>query len=187
MKGDVAPRRIEVLVSQLKQNMTARSRTTAPLVSAAFGAMLLVAVPAPGSCEPVDSPTVRSDPRPAAPPSSKPAKPAQRTGASQNSRTPAAQRQQEWTLQDALPDHSPAMRQYEPQAKPGLGRVPLQSGPGSFGFETENKVKPLHTPDGRIIPGLDGNAGRSSSYLGLSLSVPTTDKAMGIPVPWGRP
>jgi hypothetical protein len=179
-------------VSQLKQNMTARSRTTAPLISAVFGsavfgAMLLAAVPTMGSCEPVDGPALRSDPRLATPPSSKPAKPAQRPRATQNSRTPAAQRQQEWTLQDALPDHSPAMRQYEPQTKPGLGRVPLQSGPGSFGFETENKVKPLHTPDGRIIPGLDGNAGRSSSYLGLSLSVPSTDKAMGIPVPWGRP
>jgi hypothetical protein len=91
-------------------------------------------------------------------------------------------------LQDALPDHSASMRQYDTRPpSPSIGRVPLQSGPGTLGFETKTQVNPNQTPDGATIRGQDATAARSSSYVGMSLSVPTSDKAMNFPVPWGRP
>ena len=81
----------------------------------------------------------------------KPAKPIQRSAASQNSRaTPAQSR--EWTLEDALPERSVIMRQYEPVRAPDVGRVPLRSGPGSFGLTTDTQVNPNRLPDGRPIP-----------------------------------
>jgi hypothetical protein len=116
----------------------------------------------------------------------KPAKPIQRSAASQNSRaTPAQSR--EWTLDDALPERSVIMRQYEPVRAPDVGRVPLRSGPGSFGLTTDTQVNPNRLPDGRPIPSLESNAQRSSSYVGMSLSVPTSDKAMNIPLPFAAP
>jgi hypothetical protein len=67
-----------------------------------------------------------------------------------------------------------------------LGRLPVRSssGTGSFGFETETKVKPNQLPDGRTIPGLEAatSAHSNSTYLGLSLSVPTGEKSL-IPAP----
>ena len=98
----------------------------------------------------------------------KPAKPIQRSAASENSRaTPAQSR--EWTLEDALPERSVIMRQYEPVRAPDVGRVPLRSGPGSFGLTTDTQVNPP-APHGRPIPSLESNAQRSSSYVGVSLS-----------------
>jgi hypothetical protein len=100
--------------------------------------------------------------------------------------------EQQWTIENALPDHSATMRQYDyvpPQPK--IGRVPLHSGPGTVGFETDTKSNPYKTPDGRTIPGLEATDNRSNSYVGLSLSVPTNNNAMNIPMPleplWGRP
>jgi hypothetical protein len=93
-----------------------------------------------------------------------------------------------WSLDDALPDNSPAAQarraktapvvkptKLEP-AKPELGRVPLRSGPGTFGLETETKVKSTEFPDGRPAPGVETTQHRPPSYFGLSISVPTTDK-----------
>jgi hypothetical protein len=94
-------------------------------------------------------------------------------------RLPASReaRARPWTLEDALPAPSSALRDSRPDVapkeRPSLGRLPLQSGGGSFGLETENKVKPDHLPDGRPIPGLQPSAREPASYFGLSLSVPT--------------
>ncbi len=95
-----------------------------------------------------------------------------------------------WSLDDALPANSPAAQSRQiknaPSAKsdlsksesskPGLGRVPLSGGSGSFGFETETKVKSTEFPDGRRTPGVETTQHRPPSYLGLSISVPTIDK-----------
>jgi len=78
-----------------------------------------------------------------------------------------------WTIQDALPDRSVASRQFAPSTEPGLGRVPLRSGQGSFGFETETHVK---TDQGTVIPSLQANESRIRPFMGLSLSVPTNSK-----------
>jgi hypothetical protein len=60
-------------------------------------------------------------------------------------------------LQDAISDHSAALRDYAPDntGEPGLGRVPLRSGAGTFGIATQTKTKEYHLPDGRPIPSLD--------------------------------
>jgi hypothetical protein len=170
---DHAPRGL----GRMRETMAAKS-----WICLAGAALLLVtATPAPGSAQQADTPgrTAKSDQAPR--PAPKTVKPAPRASGSQASRAAGTQNRQ-WTLEDALPDHSAVLRQYEPPVSPKIGRVPLQSGSGSVGFETENKVNPLQTPDGATLRGLSGDAARSQSYLGLSLSVPTNDKAMAIPV-----
>jgi hypothetical protein len=82
-----------------------------------------------------------------------------------------------WTIENALPGRPPSIREYD-TPKPQLGRVPLQSGPGTVGVETETKTNAYKTPDGRTIPGLESTTERSSSYVGFSLSVPTSDKSL---------
>ena len=161
--------------------------------------MLAVALPVPASAQQSDpsARTAQSDQGAATRPTPKPAKPVVRTDAAQNAKTSNAKRSnaktpeaqgRPWTLQDAMPDHSAAMRQYDTRpASPGVGRVPLQSGPGTLGFETKTQVNPNKTPDGATIRGQDATAARSSTYVGMSLSVPTTDKAMNFPLPWARP
>jgi hypothetical protein len=97
-----------------------------------------------------------------------------------------------WSLEDALPDNSPAVRERLKEtpapAKPGLGRVPLQNSPGTFGLETETKMKSTEFPDGRRAPGAETTQQRPPSYFGLSISVPTTDKSIipAIPPPFGK-
>jgi uncharacterized low-complexity protein len=165
--------------------------------SALIGALMLaVALPAPASAEQYDASarTAQSD-QSAASRTPKPAKPVVRPGAEPNAKTsaktsaktPEAQGRP-WTLQDAMPENSVSMRQYDTRpASPPIGRVPLQSGPGTLGFETKTQVNPNQTPDGATIRGQEATAARSSTYVGMSLSVPTTDKAMNFPVPWGKP
>lgn len=173
--------------------------------NALIGALMLaVALPAPASAEQYDASarTAQSD-QTAASRTPKPAKPVVRPGAESNAKTnakttartnartnakrPEAQGRT-WTLQDAMPDNSASMRKYDTRpASPGVGRVPLQSGPGTLGFETKPQVNPNQTPDGATIRGQEATAARSSTYVGMSLSVPTTDKAMNFPVPWGKP
>ena len=98
-----------------------------------------------------------------------------------DSRSSSASKDRPWSLEDALPDHSSAMRANKADAAtdegPGLGRLPLQSGTGSgsFGFEAETKMKPDKLPDGRPIPGLTPTT-EAPSYFGLSVSVPTSGK-----------
>jgi hypothetical protein len=169
--------------------MTFKSRLTLPFTGAAWAAamVLVAAMPVAEATPQSDAParTVTSDQRVLARPAPKPAKPKLRADGTPN-RPPAAPAKP-WTLQDALPNNSAATRSYEPPAAPAIGRVPLQSGAGTFGVQTETQVKAHQTPDGRTIPGLEANANRPQSYLGLSLSVPSTDKTMSIPAPWDRP
>jgi hypothetical protein len=163
--------------------------------------MLAVALPAPGFAQQSDpsARTAKPDQGATVRPASKPAKPvaaqnakttaktSDKTSVKTNTKTPDAQGRP-WTLEDAMPDHSASMRQYDPRpASPGMGRVPLQSGPGTVGFETKTQVNPNQTPDGATIRGQDATAARSSSYVGMSLSVPTDNKVMNFPVPWARP
>ena len=159
--------------------------------------MLAVALPVPASAQQSDpsARTAQSDQGAATRPTPKPAKPVVRTDAAQNAKTSNAKRSnaktpeaqgRPWTLQDAMPDHSASMRQYDTRpASPSIGRVPLQS--GTLGFETKTQVNPNKTPDGATIRGQEATAARSSTYVGMSLSVPTSDKAMNFPLPWARP
>jgi hypothetical protein len=101
-----------------------------------------------------------------------------------------------WSLEDALPSKrssaSPWTEKFPTISTPRFGRVPLEQGQGSFGFETETNVKANELSDGRPVPGLEATTRDSPSYFGLSLSVPSHDKsflpAPVVPVPpWGRP
>src|SRR5437762_4282000 len=176
----------------MSETMTAKNRMH--FASGLIGALMLaIALPAPAPAQQSDpsARTAQPDRDATARPTPKPAKPVVRPGAEQNAKTntktPDPQGRP-WTLQDAMPDHSASMRQYDTRpASPGMGRVPLQSGPGTLGFETKTQVNPNQTPDGATIRGQDATAARSSSYVGMSLSVATSDKAMNFPVPWGRP
>jgi hypothetical protein len=175
---------------------------TRHFAGALIGALMLaVALPAPASAEQYDASarTAQSD-QSAASRTPKLAKPVVRPGAEQNAKTSTAKTNAKtsaktpeaqgrpWTLQDAMPENSASMRQYDTRpASPPIGRVPLQSGPGTLGFETKTQVNPNQTPDGATIRGQEATAARSSTYVGMSLSVPTTDKAMNFPVPWGKP
>src|SRR5260221_1804981 len=175
----------------MSETMTAKNRMH--FASGLIGALVLaIALPGPASAQQSDpwARTAKSDPTAATRPAPKPAKPVVRPGAEQNAKTSNAKtleaQGRPWTLQDAMPDHSASMRQYDTRpASPGIGRVPLQS--GTLGFETKTQVNPKQTPDGATIRGQDATAARSSSYVGMSLSVPTSDKAMSFPVPWERP
>ena len=176
--------------------MTGNNRATRHFGSAFIGAtMMAIALVAPGSAQqsepsarttkPDQGATVRPASKPANPVAAQSNKTTGKTTTKTNTKTPAAQGRP-WTLEDAMPDHSASMRQYDTRpASPGMGRVPLQS--GTVGFETKTQVNPNQTPDGATIRGQDATAARSSSYLGMSLSVPTDNKAMNFPMPWSRP
>ncbi len=63
-----------------------------------------------------------------------------------------------------------------------IGRVPLQNSPGSVGFDS----KPANIGrfgDGRSVPGHDAYTQQSSSYVGLSLSVPSDSKGFPLVSP----
>ena len=157
------------------------------LAAAAWAAMVLVtALPVAGVAQQVDKPAraVKPDQGVAV----KVAKPRQPSTAQNSRKTETPGRQ--WVLEDALPDHSAAMRYYAPEparSTPAMGRVPLRSGPGSFGIATDTQVKANQLPDGQTIPSLDTSSRRTPSYVGLSLTVPTSDKSLNIPVPFGAP
>lgn len=99
-------------------------------IAAAFGAAVFVATaPAVGFAQLIvkPAPTAKVDQGGA----TKPVKPAQRDASSPKAETPG----RPWTLQDAMPDHSASLRYYAPEntSEPGLGRVPLRPGAGTFG------------------------------------------------------
>jgi hypothetical protein len=114
---------------------------------------------------------------------------ARRSVAAQQFSVPAPQ-QKAWTLEDALPsrrsDEVRSKRDVPDFSTPKLGRVPFEN--GSFGFETDPKVKPDRLSDGSRPPGLESVTRNDPSYFGLSLSVPNNDKGFILPAPpWGRP
>ena len=155
------------------------------LLAAALGAMAFVVwTPAIGVAQQTSQAAGATKPDQNA--TAKTVKPAPRTTTAKNSQKTNPQAQQ-WTIENALPDHSAAMRQYEPPPTPQIGRVPLRTGPGTIGFESDRRTNPYQTPDGATIRGQEALADRSSSYAGVSWSVPTSDKALNIPVPWNRP
>jgi hypothetical protein len=170
-------------------NEATMSRSSLRLAGTGLAALMMaVAAITPSAAQSSDPSAPKAKPKQATTrTASKPARPIPRDAL----RTAPAQ---QWTIENALPDHSASMRQYDyvpPQQT--FGRVPWQSGPGTVGFETDPKTNPYKTPDGRTIPGLEASDNRSNSYVGLSLSVPTNNNAMNIPVPaplqplWGRP
>jgi len=122
--------------------------------------------------------------------SSKRPAPKQRAATSQQPGVSESQRK-EWSLEDALPSRrsgdARGTRDVPTISTPQLGRIPLES--GTFGFETETRVKSNELSDGRRVPGLETDKRDPPSYFGLSLSVPTHNKAL-VPVPimppWGR-
>ncbi len=61
------------------------------------------------------------------------------------------------------------------------GRVPLES--GSFGLETNTRLKANTFDDGRRIPGRETNQRNDPSYFGLSLTVPNDSKQFPLAVP----
>jgi len=156
--------------------MTRRSLALRLAGTAAAGLLVAALASAPGSAQPADPSVQAAKPNQGntSRPARKPTKPVARAAA----QTAAAK---EWTIENALPDHSPSLRQYDLPAQPKIGRVPLES--GSVGFETETKTNAYRTPDGRTIPGLEAAENRPSSYVGLSVSMPTSDKMMNLPVP----
>jgi hypothetical protein len=141
--------------------------------------------PVPGHAQP-DPQTERAAPRV---PGQAKKNPAKKNVTAERPPEPAPEQTKPWSLDDALPSNSPAAQSQEPKPAPaakrtsnseaekrGLGRLPLSSGPGSFGIETETKVKTTAFPDGRPAPGVESTQRRPPSYFGLSISVPTTEK-----------
>jgi hypothetical protein len=156
---------------------------TTHIAAALAAAVFVAAVPAIGAAQQVAMPAPAAKANRGA--ATKALKPAQRTASS----TKAETRGRPWMLQDAMPDHSASLRYYAPEntSEPGLGRVPLRSGAGTFGIATETKTKEYQLPDGRPIPSLDRSSRQTPTYVGLSLSVPTSDKALNFPVPLVSP
>jgi len=108
-----------------------------------------------------------------APARAKPEQAKRSVGTGQQARTQA----QPWSIKEALPENSKALAvDPEPKTKPAIGRVPWRS--GSVGFETESKIKSTEYPDGQKVPGYETTARHPPSYLGFSLSVPTSGKSM---------
>jgi opacity protein-like surface antigen len=62
-----------------------------------------------------------------------------------------------------------------------LGRVPLQTGPGTIGF-TSQSTKSGALSDGTVLPGHQAYTQRDDSYTGMSLTVPSSNKSFPIPL-----
>ena len=159
------------------------TRTPTHIAAALAAAVFIATVPAIGSAQPIAQPTPAAKANRGA--ATKPVKPAQRNASSLKAGTPG----RPWMLQDAMPDRSASLRDYAPEStsQSGLGRVPLRTGAGTFGIATETKTNEYQLPDGRPIPSLDRSSRQTPSYVGLSLSVPTSDKALNFPVPLVSP
>ena len=85
-----------------------------------------------------------------------------------------------WTIEQALPSQAATARSRKSDvtfsSTPSLGRVPLDT--GSFGIETDTKLKAYEFSDGRRTPGLEYETRQPPSYFGLGISVPTNDKSI---------
>ena len=116
-------------------------------------------------------------------------------GAAAAAKSAAGERQPKpWSLRDALPDNRYSAKKWTDNlptvSEPQFGRVPLERGQGSFGFESETSIKPNQLYDGQPTPGLETVKRDPPSYFGLSLSVPSNNKTLLPPPvvpPWGRP
>jgi hypothetical protein len=65
---------------------------------------------------------------------------------------------------------------------PSFGRVPLETGVGTFGFETEKRFKSGTFPDGERLLAPEGTKRSGQSYFGLSVTVPNESKNFPLPV-----
>ena len=78
-----------------------------------------------------------------------------------------------------------------PQAGVPRTRVPLERGEGTFGLTTTQNIKGTRFSDDRPIPGLERGGQQSEGYVGLSVSVPNTQKTLPFLAPnqpiWNRP
>ena len=62
-----------------------------------------------------------------------------------------------------------------------LGRVPLQTGPGTIGF-TSQSTKTGALSDGTALPGHQAYTQRDDSYAGMSMTVRSDNKSFPIPL-----
>jgi hypothetical protein len=112
----------------------------------------------------------------------------------------------DWSVNTSLPSeyNGSRPRTQRAQAKPGpersrttemttdihpeFGRIPVQSGQGSIGFTSGSSASSGRFHDGRDVPGLNPNAQKESSFVGLSMSVSSGSKGLPVPVPtpWNR-
>lgn len=78
-----------------------------------------------------------------------------------------------WSISDALPKGSRAVREQVPERTP-LSRVPLEAGsPGTVGFDSLS--------DSATRPGQEAHGQRAGSYAGMSISVPSLNKNLPLP------
>ena len=144
------------------------------LLGAMAAAMLLAAGAVPVSAQTVVSPGQR----PAT--GGKSTRPApQRAPANK----PAEQGTDYWAINTDVGKYSNASRANEkpPAAARDIGRVPLQTAPGSVGFSSQ-PVRSGQFSDGRTVPGLDRYTQDPQSYVGLSVSVTSTNNSFPIPL-----
>jgi hypothetical protein len=90
-----------------------------------------------------------------------------RTGAGKSQSRP-------WTIEDALPDRSKALDTdaLPPRPSRGFGSIPWHS--GTLSLETKSQVDSHRVPEARRIPSLESDNRNMPSYLGLSLTLPTS-------------
>jgi len=91
-----------------------------------------------------------------------------------------------WSLDYATPDRygRAVTGRTTTELSGETGRVPLQAGPGTVGFDTVSRVN-------RNVPGgADPYAQKDASFVGMSINVPSLSKNLELPVlptPFGRP
>ena len=156
--------------------MTAQStaptrRPSTPIAAALFGALLLAAW-----CSPALAQSIAQPKKPTAAKTAKTAaaaKPASAGGGSGDY----------WSANTDLGKYSGGDPTIDRRPAPrDIGRVQLQNSPGSVGFDS----KPSNIGkfgDGRTVPGHDAYTQNPSSYVGLSLSVPSDTKGFPIVSP----
>jgi hypothetical protein len=169
-------------------------RGVAPVFGMVVMAMLFAVAP-----HAVQAQSTAPAAKPATSPAAKPAKPAAAPVVQYGD---PAERNAYWSVNTALPSQysEPTRTPAKPSADrsrsatgPGdntrpLGRVPLRDAPGSIGFTAGQSARSGRFEDGREVPGLNPNTQQESSYVGLSLSVTSTNKRFPVPIPsFGRP
>jgi hypothetical protein len=145
------------------------------LCAAVIGALLLAAggTSAFAQSQPTTKPEKRLNAaRPAKPATTRPAQGAELGRLSDH-----------WTIEQALPNRPRAVeRRPAPEAASPLSRVPIQNTPGTIGFDSR-EIRGTTFSDGRPVPGISQNSYDNSSYVGLSVNVPSLTNAFPIPVP----
>lgn len=125
----------------------------------------------------------RRDEKPATTVQQAPAAKAGRREAATSPRTTGQRPQQGLQLESGAEPESTGRGRTQQKETPSmhqpLGRIPLET--GALSIETETKLKPYESPDGRRLRGLEGGSRRASepNYFGLSLSMPTTEAPAG--------